>query len=195
MSSFIEELLGSSAGAQAVNELTSKLGLPKEHAEGIMQQVAPMILAGLKKQMETHGGPERVDHILNKYGDDSVLENVPNVISSKLNEEQADPGLGGLLGDSGFKAADLISKKFGLDAGSAMKLIPALSPIILGMLTRKKKQDSAGLSGIAALIDQDGDGSILDDVAGFLMGSSGGAKNLGGNLLGGLMGSIFGRKS
>ena len=193
MGSFIEELLGSSTGAQVTQELSSKLGLPKENAQGIVQQVAPMILAGLKKQMETHGGPERVDHILNKYGDDSVLENVPHVIDSKLKEDQADPGLGGLLGDSGFKAADLLSKQFGIDGSTAMKLIPALSPIILGMLTRKKKQEN-GLSGIASLIDQDGDGSILDDVAGFLMGGSGGAKQMGGNLLGGLMGSIFGRK-
>ncbi len=89
-----------------------------------------MILAGLKKQMETHGGPERVDHILNKYGGDSVLDNISNVIGSKLKEEKADPSLGGLLGDSGFKAADLLSKQFGIDGSTAMKLIPALSPII-----------------------------------------------------------------
>ncbi|MEZ4765259.1 MAG: hypothetical protein R3C26_19375 [Calditrichia bacterium] len=52
-----------------------------------------------------------------------------------------------------------------------------------------------GSSGIGALLDQNGDGSILDDVAGFLMkGLSGGGSQGAGGLLGGLLGGLFGSK-
>ncbi len=39
-----------------------------------------MILGGLKKQKDNHGGEERVDHILNKYGSSSVLDDIYNDI-------------------------------------------------------------------------------------------------------------------
>ena len=48
---------------------------------------------------------------------------------------------------------------------------------------------------MAGLVDQNGDGSILDDVAGFLMkGLSGGGSKGAGGLLGGLLGGLFGGK-
>jgi hypothetical protein len=58
-----------------------------------------MILSGLKKQKDEYGGPERVDHILNKYGDPSVRDNLAGLFSQKKQDDSVDPRLGGLLGD------------------------------------------------------------------------------------------------
>jgi hypothetical protein len=98
-----------------------------------------------------------------------------------------------LLGESGVQAADMLSKQFKIDSSVATKIIPMLAPIILGALTQKRDSQGAGSSGIATLLDQDGDGSILDDVAGFMLqglGSSSAQKSDGllGNILGGLLG-------
>ena len=78
-----------------------------------------------------------------------------------------------------------------------MKLIPMLAPVILGALT-KKRDTGAGSGGIGALLDQDGDGSVLDDVAGFLINSMGkGSRRRGGGLggaLGGILGGLLGKR-
>ena len=65
-----------------------------------------------------------------------------------------------------------------------------LAPIVLGFLTRKRDQGGMGAAGIAALIDQNGDGSVLDDVAGFLLKGLNQQGTGGGGLLGGLLGGL-----
>ena len=191
MGNLIEDFMGA-MGSQVTDQLSSGLGIDKGIAGAVIPQVLPMILGGLKKQKDERGGAERVDHILNKYGSSSVLDDIGGLFAQKAQDSNPDPALGGLLGDAGVQASNLFGKQFGLDGNTAAKIIPMLAPVVLGYLT-KTRDSGAGSSGIASLLDQDGDGSILDDVAGFLMnGLSGGSS--GGGLLGGLLGSLLGGK-
>lgn len=186
-----------SLGPEVSNQLSSTLGLDANTASQILPQVAPMILGGLKRQMEERGGAPRVDHILNKYGSASVLDDIGGLFGMQAESQNPDPRLGGLLGDSGVQAANLLSQNFNLDSNTAMKIIPMLAPIILGFLTQKRDAGGAGSQGIAALLDQDGDGSVLDDVAGLFMRGLGGGQSsqqTGGGLLGGLLGAVMGGK-
>ena len=193
MSNILEDFMGS-MGSQVTSQLSSQLGIDKNTAGAIIPQVLPMILGGLKKQKDNHGGEERVDHILNKYGSSSVLDNIGDLFSQKAQDPNPDPALGGLLGDAGVQASNLFGKQFNLDSGTAAKIIPMLAPLVLGFLS-KKRDSGEGVSGIASLLDQDGDGSVLDDVAGFLMNGLGGqSKSNTGDLLGGLLGGLFGGK-
>jgi len=190
MAGILDELM-SSLGGDVTKQLSNTLGLDQSAASKIIPMVAPMILGGLKKQKDEHGGEERVNHILNKYGSSSVLDDIGGLFKSKANDPNADPKLGGLLGDAGVQATNLVSKKFNIDSGAASKIIPMLAPIVLGFLSKKRDAGGLGSSGIASLLDQDGDGSILDDVTGFL------TKGLGGSLgdtLGGLASGLFGGK-
>ena len=192
MPNFIEDFM-SSMGPEVAKKLGSSLNVDQGTMQKIIPLVAPMILGGLKKQSENYGGQQRVDHILNKYGSADVLQNLDQLFSNKMNDPKADPKLGGLLGDAGTQAANLISKNFNLDSSTAMKLIPMLAPVILGFLTNKRDSQGAGSSGIASLLDQNGDGSILDDVAGFILNQAPSQKS--GNLLTNLLGSLFGKKN
>ncbi len=195
MPGFVEEFMGT-LGPQVTKELSKNLGIQKGTANQLVPQLIPMILGGLRKQKDEHGGEARVDHILNKYGSASVLDDIGGLFSKKIKDDSVDPRLGGLLGESGVQATDMIANQFKLDTSVASRLIPMLAPVVLGALTRKRDTEGAGSSGIAALLDQDGDGSILDDVAGFLMkgllGGSGSQK--GGNVLGSLLGGLFGKR-
>jgi len=188
MASFIDELM-QNLGPEVSKELSKSLGINKKTAAQLIPQVAPLILGGLKKQKDERGGAPRIDHILNKYGSDSALDHIGDLFAEKARDQNPDPRLGGLLGDSGVQAANTLANQFKLDSNVAMKLIPMLAPIVLGALTRKRDKEGAGSSGIASLLDQDGDGSVLDDVAGFLLGGGGGARGGG---LGSLLGSLFG---
>ncbi len=191
MGNLIEDFMGS-MGSQVTEQLSSSLGIDKGVAGAVIPQVLPMILGGLKKQKDERGGAERVDHILNKYGSSNVLDDLGGLFSQKAQDSNPDPALGGLLGDAGIQASNLFGKQFGLDSNTALKIIPMLAPVVLGYLT-KTRDSGAGLSGIASLLDQDGDGSVLDDVTGFLMKGLGGGSSSG-SLLGGLLGGLFGGK-
>jgi hypothetical protein len=192
MSNLVEELMNN-LGGDIASQMAKQLNIDENTAKSLIPQVAPLILSGLKRQKDQYGGEQRVDHILNKYGDPNVLNQLGDLFQQKA-QSDPDPKLGGLLGDSGEQAANMIANQFKLDPSSAGKAITMLAPVILGYLTKKRDQDGLGSSGLASMLDQNGDGSILDDVAGFFMkGMSGNSKSAAG-LIGGLLGGLFGGK-
>jgi len=195
MANFIDEFM-KAYGPEVTRQMSSNFNLDQGTVQKLIPKLAPLIISGLKKQKDTQGGDERVDHILNKYGDSSVLDNIKDLISSKANDSSVDANLGGLLGaNGGVQAAQALAGNLNLDASTIMKIIPALAPIILGALSRKRDTGGAGISGIGSLLDANGDGSILDDVAGFLLkGGAGATQTKGKGLLGSLLGSMIRRK-
>ncbi len=197
MADFIEEFL-KDYGRDVSKQASSNLGIKQDVILQMIPVVAPMILAGLKKQMEQHGGSDqnaradRVNHILNKYGKASVLSDIDKELAKRAEEKEPDPRLGGLLGESGVQAADLMSNRFNIDKGMAMKLIVMLAPLILGALTNKRDKGGVGTRGIASLIDQDGDDQIIDDVAGMLFKSLDSSRSSsGGGILGSLLSEVM----
>jgi hypothetical protein len=192
MATFIDEFMRT-YGPEVTKQMATNYGVDQGTVQQLIPKLAPLILGGLKRQKDDQGGEARVDHILNKYGDSSALNNIKDLISNKANDPKADANLGGLLGTGGgVQAAQVLGKSLNIDASTIMKMIPALAPLILGALSKKRDSGGAGISGIGSLLDADGDGSIIDDVAGFLLkgGSGGQAKGKGilGSLLGGLLG-------
>jgi len=190
MANFIEEFM-KNYGPEVTKQMSSSFNVDQGTVQKLIPQLAPLILSGLKKQKDEQGGDDRVNHILNKYGDQSVLDNIKDLISSKVNDTSTDARLGGLLGEGGVQAASVLGKKMNLDSSIIQKMIPALSPLILGALSRKRDTGGAGVSAIGALLDADGDGSILDDVAGFLLKGGTSQQGAGRNILGSLLGKLI----
>jgi hypothetical protein len=168
MSDFINDFLNN-FGGDASNKIGSSLGIDP----GIIQQaipiIAPMILGGLMKQKQEYGSQDRVDHILNKYGDPGVLNNIDGLVNER-SQLDGDPNLGGLLGNSGSSLSNALSDKLGLNMSTAMKIIPLVAPLILGYLSKQRDSNPEGSTGFASFLDQNADGNILDDIAGFLGG-------------------------
>ena len=194
MSDILNDLLSSLGGQQTTEKIGSSLNIDPNIIQQAIPIIMPMILGGLKKQSENNGGQERVDHILNKYGNPDVLNNVDGHLSESLNKENFDSNLGGLLGNSGSQITDVLTKNFNLDSSTAAKIIPIVAPLILGYLTKSRNSNPEGSSGFASFLDQNGDGSVVDDVIGFFsnnqpsnqnQGSGGGLMDILGGLLGG----------
>ena len=97
-----------------------------------------------------------------------------------------------------------------MDAGTVAQILKLAAPLIMGYLGKQAKQQNVSssngvesllgglLSGNSAnqeqnflesILDADGDGSVIDDVAGMVLG---GSKKKSG--LGGLLGGLFGGK-
>lgn len=194
MANFTDEFM-KTYGNEVTKDMAATYGVDQGTVQKLIPQLAPLIISGLKKQKDERGGDDRVNHILNKYGDQSVLNNIRDLISTKATDPAADANLGGLLGTAGgVQAAQVLGKSLNIDASKIMKMIPALAPLILGALSKKRDTGNAGIGGIGSLLDADGDGSILDDVAGFILkgGASGQTKSKG--VLGSILGGLFRKK-
>jgi len=193
MANFIDEFM-KTYGTEVTQQMAANTGLDQGTVQQLIPKLAPLIISGLKKQKDEQGGDARVDHILNKYGDPSVLNNIKDLISNKTHDSEADANLGGLLGATGgVQAAQALGKSLNIDASKIIKMIPALAPIILGALS-KKKNTSGGIGGIGSLLDANGDGSILDDVAGFVLRGGSGQATRKKGVLGSILGGLFGTK-
>ncbi|MBK8554017.1 MAG: DUF937 domain-containing protein [Ignavibacteria bacterium] len=194
MSDLINDLLNSLGGSQTTEKIGNSLNIDPNIIQQAIPIIAPMILGGLKRQSENNGGQERVDHILNKYGNPDVLDNVDGMINDNLKKDNFDSNLGGLLGNSGSQITDVLTKNFNLDGSTAAKIIPMVAPLILAYLTKSRDTNPQGSQGFASFLDQNGDGSVVDDVIGFFsnqqqsnqnQGSGGGLMEILGGLLGG----------
>lgn len=192
MSDIINGILEQLGGGTS-EKIGSTLGVDPGIIQKAIPIVHPLILGGLKQQSINNGGQERVDHILNKYGNPEVLNDIDGHVNQMAGKDNFDENLGGLIGNSGSQITDILSKNFNLDSGTAAKIIPVIAPLILGYLTKSRDNNPEGSQGFASFLDQNGDGSIVDDVVGFFsnkapdnqQGSGGGIMDILGGLLGG----------
>ncbi len=190
--SLINDLL-KEHGSELVGALTSQLGLDEEQAGGAVAAIAPMVLNGLKSQQD-NGGTDAVSGLLSQLGgSEDLLGNLGNIAGMLSGQGGGNP-LSALLGSDtqAESATSALSSKLGIDSSKAGSVISALIPIIMGFLSKKGREDDATpdtQSGIASILDRDGDGSALDDIASLVMNS----KNDNGGLLGSVVGGLFGR--
>ncbi len=154
--------------------------------------IATTLLGALAKNASTEEGARSLNQALEKDHDGSILDDVMGMLSGNA-QPQNQRMLNGsgilnhLLGGKQNNAVNMISQVSGLDQNKTGNLMQMLAPVIMGALGKTKRQqgldigDLAGLlsgsfsqqrqqtsisSGlINSLLDQDGDGSIADDVA------------------------------
>jgi len=93
--------------------------------------------------------------------------------------------LGSLMGQLGGGGIDEIGRAVGLDSGDVSNVLAGAMPAILAGLTRNTSSDS-GAAGLLDALDRDHDGSVLDDVMGYLGG--GGDVGAGAGILGHVLG-------
>ncbi|MEM8997322.1 MAG: DUF937 domain-containing protein, partial [Acidobacteriota bacterium] len=85
-------------------------------------------------------------------------------------------------------AISTMSRQLGADEQSTAQAVNAALPMLVGALA-KNTQQQGGAQALLGALDRDHDGSVLDDVAGFLGGASGGG---GGGMGQAILGHILG---
>lgn len=88
-------------------------------------------------------------------------------------------------------ALDQIGAQLGTDPQTTSSAVSAALPMLLGALARNSSQ-TGGADALAAALARDHDGSVLDDVGGFLSGGSAAASGAGilGHLFGGRQAAV-----
>ena len=211
----ILDLLNSDIGRQMISGVSNETNQPADKTASVVSMALPLLMGAMKRNASTPQGAAGLMNALNNKHDGSLLDNLGGFFGGGVDDSQKTDGLGILghvLGGSQDNVVGALSQKSGMDSGSIMNILSTLAPIVLGYLGKQKKEQNVssesgigdllgGLMGggsqqpkqqslIESLLDGDNDGSVLDDVAGMVLGG-GGQKSSGG--LGGLLGGLFGK--
>ncbi|WP_047245419.1 DUF937 domain-containing protein [Maribacter thermophilus] len=205
------DLLNSPMGKQLISGVAGQTNQPESKTADVLSMAMPLLLGAMKKNVSTPDGAQGLMSALSSKHDGSILDNLGGLFQGGVDDSVVQDGagiLGHVFGDKQPVVENTLSQKSGLDAGSVSQIMKIAAPIVMGFLGKQTSQsnvsDSSGMNAllgsmlggqpqenqslITTLLDADGDGSILDDVAGMVMGSN---KKSGG--LGGLLGGLFGK--
>jgi hypothetical protein len=200
----LDALLGQALGPNTIGQLSQALGESRGTTQNAVQAAVPVLLGALAGNTRSGGGAASLLSALDRDHDGSILDDLGGLLGgagggSALAGQGASI-LGHILGNKQAPVATGISQASGMSADKVMQLLAMLAPIVMGVLGRAKQggalpgggdlgsvlagaaQSMGGgnagglLGGLGSLLDQNKDGSPLDDVMGMMGGLLGGGK-------------------
>jgi len=208
----ILDLLNSDLGKTIISGVSGSTGTDTNKTSSVLTMALPVLMKAMERNASTPEGAQGLMGALSGKHDGSILDNLSGLFGGGVDEEVKTDGskiLGHVLGSKQQGVEKIIGEKSGLDIGSVGNILKVAAPLLMGVLGKQAKQnnvssqsDLGGLLGgllggsetkneqsfLEKMLDADGDGSVIDDVAGMVLG---GASKKGG--LGGLLGGLFGK--
>lgn len=205
----LASLLNSDLGRQIIGGISNQTGTSESNTANVLSMALPLLTGAMKKNVSTPQGAQGLLGAINSKHSGGILDNLGGFFEGGVDQSSINDGagiLGHLLGSKQSNVENALSSKTGLDAGTISQILKIAAPIVLGYLGKETRQnnisDQGGLNSllgsmlggqpqenqslISSLIDSDGDGSVLDDVAGMVIGSN---KKKGG--IGGMLSGLF----
>jgi len=190
MSNILDLLQGQMSG-NLVEQLSQQLGADKQQTETAASGILSTLMGAMAKNAATPDGASALNNALERDHDGSFLDDISGFLggSTQASNAKMVNGAGILkhvLGGKQSGAIDMISKMSGLGGDKTGNLMTMLAPMVMGMLGRQKRQQGLDASGVAGmlsnvltgaqqtrpemgmigkLLDADGDGSFMDDLA------------------------------
>jgi hypothetical protein len=207
------DLLNSDLGKTIVSGVAGQTGQDETKTGNLLSMAMPVLTQAMRKNASSPEGAEGLLNTLKSKHDGSILDDLGGLFGGGVDSNVLDDGgkiLGHVLGNKQQGVQNALSQKSGIDAGSVGQILKVAAPILMGLIGKQSKQqnvsNSSGVEGLLggllggnapqheqsfleSMLDSDGDGSIVDDVAGMVLG---GKKKKSG--LGGLLGGLFGKK-
>jgi len=209
----ILDLLNSDLGKTIVSGVSGSTGTDQSKANSVLTMAMPVLMKAMQRNANSREVAQGLMNALNSKHDGSILDNLGSVFAGGVDDSVKTDGskiLGHVLGNKQQHVQMALSQKSGLDANSVANILQVAAPILMGVLGKQARQNNvnspSALGGLLnnmvtdnspqqeqsfleSILDADGDGSIVDDVAGMVLG---GSKKKSG--LGGLLGGLFGKK-
>ena len=211
----ILDLLNSPMDKQIISGVAGQTGQSEQGTAGLLSMAMPVLMGAMKRNASTPQGAEGLMNALNNKHDGGILDNLSGLFGGGVDDSVMNDGagiLGHVLGGRQPQVENALSQKSGMDMGTVGTILKVAAPLLMGLLGKQARNQNVsssngigdvlgGLLGggsdagkqqslIESFLDSDGDGSILDDVAGMVLGG-GKSKSSGG--LGGLLGGLFGK--
>jgi hypothetical protein len=196
--SLLESLMSQLEGG-GIDAISRQTGVSRDKALQVASAALPALLGGLERNTREPTGAAALAGALDRDHDGSVLDDVASFLGQGAGASAGAGILKHVFGGRQGPVEKAVGGMTGVDAGSVGQIISMLAPLVLGMLGRTKRQQGLDPGGLAdllggekktvqqrapqavdllgSLLDGDGDGNVMDDIA-----------KIGGGLLGGLLG-------
>jgi hypothetical protein len=188
----ILDALTQQLGGDAVDQISNQIGADRSSVSDAISIALPVILGGLANNASNPQGAQSLDQALAQDHDGSILDLLPVILGGgapQANPRSLDGGgiLDHILGGRREPVEDGISRQTGLGKGQVAQLLMMLAPIVMAYLGRQKQQQNMGPGDLGdalerergriddrapgmgdmlgQLFDQNGDGSVVDDIA------------------------------
>ncbi len=210
----ILDLLNGPIGKTIISGVAGSTGQDSSKTGSVLTMALPVLMKAMQRNAATPEGAEGLMGALNKH-DGGILDNLGGLFGGGVDNGVVNDGskiLGHVLGNRQQGVEQVIGQKAGMDSGAVGSILKTAAPLLMGLLGKQTRQNNvsnaSGLSGLLGgmlggsstekeqsflekILDADGDGSVIDDVAGMVLGGGGQKKS--GGLLGGLLGGLFGK--
>ena len=171
-----------------VQQVSRQLGIGEDQAGTAIKAALPLLVGAMQRQAASPGGLDALAGALDRDHDGSVLDDIGSFLGGEGSAAAGAGILGHVLGGRQTNVATSLGKSTGLDAGQILQLLTMLAPLVMGALGRAKRQGPSGSGGLADILggatrqmdqkapdlmsslgrvlDADGDGSPINDIAG-----------------------------
>lgn len=167
----LNTILESGLDDQILGVLSNKSGIDTNGVQSLITELAPKLLNGAKQNLASNNDSTDLIGMISNTNLDSLKAN-PSEIDNLDNGNM----LGQLFSSLNENESDVtneLSAKSGIDASSISSLLPMVAPLIMGALNKQTNlsaQDTSDTNNITSslldFIDQDNDGSVVDDLVG-----------------------------
>ena len=176
MAGLLDMIINNPAIAKTI---AKQVGIDISDAGSIIEKLAPILMGGAKSNLQSDkDSGDLLKHIENSRYSDILDKPESHDMKDSSFKEMGDDILKNLTGskENSREVANHVGQETGVSSSIIKSILPMLAPMIIGALTKKtapvvdefKQQErSSGLDSIlTSLIDQDHDGSMIDDVMG-----------------------------
>ena len=167
-------------GGSAVRQLGSRVGLAPDQTTAALSALVPALAAGVQRNFQSEGGFDSLMSALASGNHGQYIDN-PATLGDHATVADGNGILGHLLGSKEVsrEVASRAAAQTGLSADVLKQLLPLAATLMMGALSKQSGTASSITrgaggpgGGIAAmltpLLDQNRDGSIIDDVTGMI---------------------------
>ncbi|MGC6438398.1 MAG: DUF937 domain-containing protein [Flavobacteriaceae bacterium] len=206
-------LLGSDLGESLIEGLSSQTGQSKSNTSKLLNLAVPVLMQVMQRNAATPHGASGLLGALSHKHDGRILDQLGEIFANNNSNAIARDGskiLGHVLGNRRQNVENAISQQSGINNSTVSQILKIAAPIVMGFLGKQQRQsavnDANGLTNLLgglvdgnfhdkggnqnlfeSILDADQEGSIIDDVAGAVLGQ----KN---NSISGLFGKLFNKK-
>ncbi len=172
----ILEMLMNSGGGAGVQQIGQQFGLSESQTNAALGMLVPAVMAGVQRNTSQEGGMGDLLGALTGGNHSKYLDD-PEILSDQRTTEDGNSILGHIFGskDASRGVANHVSATTGISAEILKQMLPVVAAMVMGGLSKRTQTtaaaapsglDAGGLLG--SLLDQNHDGSIMDDVTGML---------------------------
>jgi hypothetical protein len=185
------DLVNQQLSGPRLSQMSRQLGISEDQTREALPAALAALTGGLAQNASQPEGAQQLAHALNQDHDGGLLDSLDGFLGGMGSGGGGGLGagaaiLGHVFGQRQQKVEGNLGRATGLNPQTVARLLALLAPIVMAYLGRQQRQkqlDPGGLAdvlgqqrqrieqvpqartGLGALLDLDGDGQVMDDLA------------------------------